>query len=172
MTVQTETKTEAIDVFSRMAQIDLKSKSGVKLPTINEGEHIVGTMSENLQRLYWVRRGLGEEWHKNAYAVASALEAHNKLHLSRGIEEYDCEFFEEELLAIRMKASAMSVVIELIDEVFWGLVYLEYPELRRHGNIGIREGFQLVWTETDNPEEKVLQGLEELLENLHSSSIH
>ena len=149
MSVQTKSETKATDLVARILEVDLAVARQYKFPPVKEGDHVVGVMSENLERLFCKRKEVCETSRKSDAEVMTFGLDHVKLHSKGKLEEHDCSEFQKQLEEMSDKALAQAAATQNIDDVFWGMVRFEFPELAHKADIGIREGGQVVWTEEE-----------------------
>lgn len=99
---------------------------------VEEGDHIVGEMSDGLRRMYAYMSRLGDQLKNEAEELK--------------LPERRPTTFADLKDAVR-KASDMVNRYRLISEMFWECVKKEFPELRSKRCIGVRNDFKVVWSE-------------------------
>ncbi len=131
------------NLLGQMAGIDLGSVvcSSTK---VSEGETPVGTMSDDLKRLYHLRCriiGICEALEKPIKAKYDACPGFDN--------EEQCEAFRADIQEQLNKISPQRMEAAAINELFWGWVKFEFPEVCSKPNIAVREDYTVVWTESD-----------------------
>ena len=103
-----------------------------------EGDKIVGVMSDDLKRLFLLREEYGKK-----------VDAFNKKVFARLAEVGDFRnIAPEENREHQQKKELLSNKIELVDVIFWSAVKHEFPTVIGH-NIAVRQGWQVVTFEED-----------------------
>ena len=104
---------------------------------LEEGDNIVGEMSDGLRRMYTYMTRFGSWMKKEA-------------------EKFDVSGRKPKTLAdlddAIQKVSDMANRYKLISEIFWECVREEFSELRSRRSIGVRRGNKVVWSEEKTEE--------------------
>ncbi len=134
-----------------MGMVSEASLKGVKLPDyeLEEGEKVVGTLSDDLKKLYVVMLGAKEK--------TKAL--HDRL--EKEISELGDNIPKGKKKAIVQEHAMVHLEEDLIESAFWTCVRLEFPEVGSD-DVGLRQDWQVVHID---PKAKAKKALGELLEH-------
>lgn len=126
------------DLMAQLAAVNLQNRTGPE-DEVEESDHAVGIMNEDLRRL-WVLRSAAHETLVGLRrdALLATLDAKNQKELEDRIKPLEVPF------------SAACTRMDLVERLFWDSVRYEFPELALKSKVGVRRGWQIVWT--DEPE--------------------
>jgi len=137
------------DLLDKMAAVDLANSASVINTDVVEGEKAVGTMSEDLQRLYVVyletAKALKPECAKLDVEVGSI------------VNKPKSECTPEEITLMQEHVLAHDRV-DRIGEIFWHELSEEIPETVGYSR-GVRKGWQVVRYIPKNPRSVVPSGI-------------
>jgi hypothetical protein len=157
-----------MDLVSKIMEVDLSVPRNLNLRPVADGEQIIGTLPENLQRLYCLRHDVFETIRKEKAKVQEFIRENTLLYFAGKIKREEiCNGVEEEC---RKVESALESG-QLINEIFWDMVRLAYPPDMSHKDIGIRDSWNVVvFTQTDDKLMKAVNELTETLERILSGN--
>ncbi len=144
--------TKGLDLFAAMAAVDLTAMSmsmddGVWGP-VEEGDTVLGVMSENLQRIFCVRANVFFELRSFAGAAREKgiqLIARHLEEVTSRVEgeELGCTAFQKEIEDTFEETYGLQMVCDRVSEILSDLIALELGLESTQGLI-VREGFQVV----------------------------
>lgn len=146
------------DIAEALQQVDVGSGKTPKIK-VGNGDKVVGTMSEELKKLYVLRA-------ESKKKVENLLNRGKLLALSANGNDPAIESMMDE---ITIAASWH----EAIEAVFWTSLRTEFPQIAAKPSIGIREGWQVVWNQAISGHEErriVIEAIQiptELLKTTH-----
>ncbi len=138
-------------VMGMVSEVSLK---GMKSPDygVEEGEEVVGILSDDLKKLYVVMVGAEEK--------TKAL--HTRL--QKEIPELGDKITEEKKKEIIREHATVHLEEDLIHKAFWTCVRLEFPKVGSD-DVGLRKDWQVVLID---PWVKAKKALSELVEHIFS----
>ncbi|MEI8338113.1 MAG: hypothetical protein WCF92_03135 [bacterium] len=143
------------NLLKQLAGINL-AKVKPKLDKVGANETAVGTMSDDLKRLFHLRAQAIDELNAAEKTIAAEKKAHIDLHLSGGIHSHDeCVAHNEKMEKKCKEIDLLSKEVAALSGIFSNWAKLEFPELHNKNGIGICEDYTLVWFEVEqkpNPE--------------------
>jgi hypothetical protein len=168
-TAAQETKAATSDLVTRMLAVDLSTAQAINTklgcePT-NETDHVVGILTENMQRLQYLRYQQMGKITEFKTRITTLGNEHDKLHKEGNASAEICAEFGRQGGEFKKEAQQLDADRDHLTAIFWGMVKLEFPELNGKGHIEIREGGEVVWIDDDSESASLDKALE-LLENL------
>ena len=159
----TTTKATGFNLFAAMATVDLSSTppSGDQLTAVLDGETVIGTMSEDLVRIYRV-----------ALSVVSPIDAlrakaremdaahalsHEEAERTENYDGLNCHEHAEKLAAVEQEAELLMAQLENLKSIFWGMIRLGFPDA------GVREGNKVVLCPTGEKDDSAPLELQSFL---------
>ncbi len=145
-------------IFALMAAIDLATRTPLDLDTLDPSDAVIGTLSDELQRLAYLVVDLEKEAEAIDQEGRAAARAHNQLHRDEinggaALPQSVCDEHHQALATLASRFRVARDVAKEAENVFWGAVHFEYPEFDSQ-HFGIREGFVLIANEkTGTPAE-------------------
>lgn len=142
MSEQKTADTKPLDFLSEIMAVDLSTVEMVYSP-LQEDEHVIGTMSDNLRRLAHCRWKLVDEYNTLVERYTPLLKRYRE-----GEDEV-----RSELNILLDKLEPLSPRMKGYDKIFWTVIALDFPETIDK-IIVIRDGDQIAWKERPIQENK------------------
>lgn len=119
---------------------------------VEEGDHVVGTLSDDLRRLYAVLQLAQRQCQQQ---VQAALRLRAEL-----LGKQKLTFGEQERVEkLQATLGRQELHYETVKRLFWTSVRMAFPELLDKQSVCIREDWQVCWEESPCPIELLLSSL-------------
>lgn len=130
---------------------------GFNLKPINDGEQILGELSEELKSLFGLLIQVNDDYDQKRLVVFDKIKEHMELHLDPKNTNHNCDEFHFQIIKEMEPLEAKKTVIK---NFFYSAVSAEfgYPE----GELGIRQNFKVVTRSCD--EENIYITLSRVME--------
>ncbi|MDO8560219.1 MAG: hypothetical protein Q7S23_04285 [bacterium] len=126
----------------QLANVDLGDLAEPREDGISENDHVVGSLPDDLKRLYTLRlRSITDEplvQAKALRALADVTQEHRGVVPAASVDDVERSL---ELQRHRRRA---------LDTLFWTALRTEFPELATKRCLAIRKGWQVVWSEDES----------------------
>ena len=156
------TTAPAINLLALIAAVNLATakRADRGIDPVNENEVVIGVLPDDLIRLHYLRDQKSEELKTRKAGLDADIEKHLQSHADPGHTREDCRLFHEKLEEVTQSLTALLEQCSAIDDIFWKMVRLAFPEIAAANNIGIRQGNQVVRYEgSDNIEDELMRAI-------------
>jgi hypothetical protein len=150
----------SVNLFALMQGVDLSRPLPEALGQLLPGEKVVGVMSDDLKRVYWVRLDLDAKAKGITAQALEMKEAHVKAHHADGAEHNDeeCDAYKQQVLAKIDERNSIRKHVNSLTSILQELMALEFAgaieEAQREGianlALELRDGYQVVVVEEDS----------------------
>lgn len=126
------------ELVSRVEAVQLNKQGGPD-GQVEERDHVVGVMSDGLKRLWVVRSQVAKD------GLQACLHGLTTLVEAKGVELTAAK--QDEFQAVGQQLESIQRRGKILDDLFWEAINFEFPELAAKPSVGVRTGWQVVWSE-------------------------
>lgn len=146
--MNTEELLDLIELITSVHIVKIKAST----TKVGEGETVVGKLNDTNKRLWHLFVEARNSLEVQANNLRIKQEAHQALHETAEVKKHDCAAFHAEMTLDLQTFERDSAHADLLKQVFWAAVRLQFPEILTKPQIGVREDFQVVWINSDKDE--------------------
>lgn len=156
-----------VDLLALAREVD-PSQRDYGLKPVQEEDHVVGVVSEELRRIWLVYTDLRTHARNEIENVAALDHAHSNLHGKRECNRRGCARLRDHIETAKVRALEAEAALTHVSCAFWALACLELSILEMpEQELALRKGFVVVTT--DEVDEDHNREVGEWLSGLSSS---
>lgn len=139
----TTPSTPKVDLLTRILAVDLSTqRTDFTFDPMPEGHIVLGTLSPNAQKAFWLGFDIAEEIVTIEQAIADAHKTHIDLHMSDAITNGACEEHHKRIEDLEQKVAKLTLIEESVAGLFTSMVLDEFPDITDVADsFAINEGF-------------------------------